>query len=139
MKLIASNPQTYLKAISLIDLSIVVESCSHLKAVATAPLGGVSCQIVERVYHDGWTTFGEIKISEAGNYTWRVRNLWSSPDQTHTFSGHLPTSISEQIMASSSSFELRDGVRLYELGIDNTMSRHPAGVDALRSYLHRRH
>ena len=125
-----------MRAIFLLSLALILGGCSHSKPVSVA---GSPCRIIERVYHDGWRTWGEISISTSGHYSWRVSDVWSTPPQSQTFTGQLPDSISQQLVASSSSFESRDGVRTYEVGIDDTKTQLPAGVDSLRAYLHTTH
>lgn len=126
-----------MRASLLLGFALVVSGCAHSKPVAVATVN--PRRIVERVFHDGWRTCGEISVSSGGQYSWVVSDVWSTPTNSQTFTGQLPDSISQPLLAESRSFEVRDGIRTYEVGIDDTKSRHPAGVDALRSYLHETH
>ena len=125
-----------MRAIIILSLALLVGGCSHSKPVSTATS---SCRIVERFYHDGWRTCGEVSVSSSGHYSWVVSDVWSTPTKSQTFTGQLPDSISQQLVASSSSFESRDGVHTYEVGVDDTKTLLPAGVDSLRAYLHATH
>lgn len=112
---------------------------NRTSSASAAPVGIASCRIVERVYHDGWRTCGEISLFSNGHYSWRVSDVSSTPPKSQTFSGALPDSILQPLSAGSSSFEIRAGIRTYELNIDDSKTQHPAGVDALRTYLHSTH
>ena len=126
----------------LLGFVLILGGCStsgppSTGTVATTPTDPFL--IVERVYHEGWRTSGEISISETGHYSWAVYDIWSSPEQSQTFTGQLPETTLQSLISSSSSFEVRDGVRTYELGIDDSKTIHPAGVNALRAYLFATH
>jgi hypothetical protein len=126
-----------MRVLGLLSVAMLAVGCARPKPLTT--VSGIPCTIVERVCHDGWRTYGEVRVTSSGYYSWVVTNLWSNPPQGRTFTGKVPTSISKQLFASSNSFDLRSGVRVYEVGIDDTKTLHPAGVDALRDYLYRTH
>lgn len=123
----------------LLGFALSVGGCSHSKPVSVATATANSCRIVERVYRDGWRTCGQISVSSGGHYSWVVSDVWSTPTKSQTLTGQLPDSILQPLLAASRSFEVRDGIRTCEIGVDDTKSRRPAGVDALRSYLHEAH
>jgi hypothetical protein len=128
-----------MRVIFLLTLALIAGGCSHFPSASTTPVTAASCRIMERVYHEGWHTCGEISICPSGQYSWTVSDVWSTPRRSQSFTGQLPNSISQQLVAGIRSFHLRDGVRTYEVDVDDTKTQLPAGVDALRDYLHTTH
>lgn len=111
---------------------------NRVKRAADAPATN-TCRILERVYHDGWRTCGEILISKDGHYSWTVSDVWSTPPKSQTFTGVLPQALLRTVLETADSFDVEDAVRSYELGVDDHRTRHPEGVNALREYLRQAH
>jgi hypothetical protein len=130
-----------MKAMLLLLFAMLLGGCAHSTSASNLAISDVAYRIIERAYRDGWETSGEITVSTSGKYTWAVTNiwqlgnLWQGASRSQTFTGLCPDSIMTQLIASRTAFEFHNGIRYYEVCIDDTKSRHPAGVDALLSYL----
>lgn len=114
-------------------------ACSRAPSSNDAPATGIVCRVSQLVYHNAWEKYGEVSVSTSAEYSWKVRHIWSDPPWTETFTGHLPASVATPLQAASSSFELLDGVRVYNFCIDDHRTSHPPAVTELLRYLRQTH
>lgn len=120
-------------------LSASFWGCSRSQPVDDIAAPSAQCRIVEEVNHDGWRTCGEISIFSEGQYSWKIFHIWSTPETSEEFAGKIPNDLYQCLLASKESFEGKDGVPTYTLYIDDSKTRHPAGVEDLQTYLHTTH
>jgi hypothetical protein len=99
-------------------------------------------RVIEKVYHQGWRTCGEIDVYPDGYYAWTVHNLWKTPPSSLVFRGRLPIAFHDELCNSfqkSELFQVIEGVPTHAYGIDDNMSRKPDGLVELVSFLYQQH
>ena len=117
---------------------LVVLACLAA-AQACSQHEGTLCAIRECVYHDGWKTCAELVVRTDGQYAYTTHWIWASSPSNSTFSGALPAealAVLRQAVYSSGGFRKTNGTPTYEIGLDDSMTRHPDGVLTALSVVH---
>jgi hypothetical protein len=93
----------------------------------------VACRIVEKLSeNDEWVTCTEISIRPNGDY--RRRDFGPTKSLRSEKTGHLPRNLLDPLLTSSRQFPEIEGVPEYELGLDDSQTRHPRAVEDVRDY-----
>jgi hypothetical protein len=105
---------------------------------APAAQPAVLCRVIQKVYHNGWKTCGEIAIHADASYSWTTHDVWGSKRVPKVFHGTLPKRAFDEVSASSKEsdqFKKVKGVPSYEFGIDDYRTKHPEGIEPLTLFL----
>jgi hypothetical protein len=122
-------------------LSVLAVSCSSGRD-PTGDKAAVVCQVLDQVYHEGWKAVHQTRVFSDGTYEMTNTNPWHPAQAAQQFRGKVPEPILKALKLSASDpkvFQPQEGVPTYEVGIDDSKTRHPESVKALERFLRAQH
>jgi hypothetical protein len=122
-------------------LSVLAVSCGSCSE-PTGKKATLVCQVLDRVYHEGWKTIRQTLVFTDGSYEITDTNPWRPAQAAQRFRGKVPELVLRALQLSACDpkvFQRQEGVPTYEVGIDDSRTRHPESIRALELFLRAHH